>query len=855
MKTLTRASILSVIAAMALYACLPPATPTSPPSVFDGTLSSVGLSVVAINGNTAFNTVGQVINYSYTVTNTGSVSLAGPVTIADDRTTVPVCALVNSVGNGNNNLDTGESVICTSSYTITQADLTAGSVTSNAVARVGGVDSNRVTTTVRMAQSQALTVSCTANPANYSAAGQTITFTYTVRNTSAAAIGPAQFTVQDSLIPAPINCGAAGLTLGPNETVTCTGTYATTQTDLSANQITNSVTASGGSSTSAAASCPVARSGVPVTVTPGGAFTKGSTIQHRVVKGEWLLQIARCYAVNVNNVTEYTRLLQANPTITNPNLILPDMTVTVPNVGSNNTPIYGPPCAGYHVVQSGETLDTIRTKYNAALDVLQAANRNVTFGTGVCLRIPLNSAFGSTPAQTALTACPGTSTPIPTERDPIRITIPAGSNSATLTNTVDSTSRVRFLLATTQGQTLTVKVTAAANEVSMGVVAANGTSLKAQDTNLNFTGTITVTGDTTIDIRSVTGTTSKSFQLDVTLTSAPATALERVADINTGINNSDPAYLEVFDNILYFRAAGSDNAGAELWKYDPTPKTASRVADIVVGSTGSDPSYLTTFNGALYFRANGNDGGGAELWRFNGSATGRLTDINPGSADANPSHMAVFNNMLYFSAVGGDGAGVELWRTDGTTAVRAADINAGPGDSNPSYLTVFNNALYFSAVSTDGAGVELWKYDGTNAPSRVADINPGVGNSNPAHLAVFNNVLYFSANANDGAGIELWKYDGTNPPTRVADINAGAGDSAPSFLAVFNNALYFSANGNDGAGTELWKYDGTATTRVSDINTAGNANPSYLVVFNNELYFQANSNDGAGTELWKFKGP
>jgi ELWxxDGT repeat protein len=844
---------------MVLFACnTPVAPPTADPNtLFDGSLASVGLSVVAVNASAGFTAVGQVINYSYTVTNTGSTPLMGPVTITDDKTTVPVCPALTTVGNGNNNLDTGESVNCTSTYTIIQNDITAAQVTSNAVARVGGVDSNRVTTTIRSVQPQAaLTVSCTANPTTYTAAGQTINFQYTVKNSGAVAIGPTQFTVRDSLISAPINCDVANRTLGPNETITCSGTYTTTQNDLALAQIANSVTTTGGTTTSPAGSCPVTKSGVPITVTPppSGNFTKGSTIQHTVRKGEWLLQIARCYGIQDTNVAAFREILRVNPQIYFPNFIKPDLIVTIPNIGADG-PIFGPPCIGYHVVQSGDTWDTIKTKYNAKLDVLQEANRTVTFGNGVCLRIPLNSALGSTGAQPALTACPGT-TPPTTGRDPIRLSIAAGQTTTTVTNSVDSTSKVRFLLAATQGQTLSVKVTAAANEVSMGVFAANGTALKAQDTTLTFTGTIPVTGDTAIDVASVTGTTSKSFTLEVTVTT-PTTGSpsERAADINTGINNSDPAYLTVFNGQLFFKATGADNAGAELWKYDPATKTPSRVTDKVPGAGSFDPAYLATFNNALYFRANGNDNAGTELWRWNGSDAGRLTDINPGAADASPAYLTVFNNMLYFSAKGGDNAGVELWRTDGTTATRAADINTA-GDSNPSYLAVFNNALYFSAASTDGAGVELWKYDGTNAPTRVADINPGVGNSNPAHLAVFNNALYFSANANDGKGVELWKYDGTNPPAAVADINAGAGDSAPSYLAVFNNALYFSANGNDGAGTELWKYDGSTTPkRVSDINTAGNSNPSYLVVFNNELYFQANSNDGTGTELWKFKGP
>ena len=863
MTIFKRVSMLAIITVLILASCtpVPPVTPTPsvPEGIFpesgDVTASAVNLVVTALNGAAGFTSVGQVMNYRYDVRNNGPTPLAGPVTVTDDKTTAPICPGVNTVGNFDNNLDNGESLSCVSAYTITAADITATQVTSNAVARVGGIDSNRVTTTIRAALSQALTLTCTANPTSFSAAGQTITYTYTVRNTGASPIGPTQFTVKDSLISAPINCDIANRTLGPNETISCTGTYLTTQNDLNVTQIANSVTATGGTATSAAGSCPVTRAGGgPGTVTPQptGNFTKGQTVQHIVNKGEWLIQIGRCYSADLN------ALKAANPHVLNPNLILPAQNITVPNIGSVGNGViyrnYGP-CVGYHSAVSGDTFESLATRYNASFDVLRAANIFTTVTAGACVRIPLNSAGGATPATGALPACPGTPT-APGPRDPIRVNIPQGTNTVTLSNTVDSTSKVRFLLATTQGQTLGVKVTAAANEVSLGVFAlANGATLKAQDTTLTFNGTIPVTGDTAIDIASVTAGTSKSFTIEITLTSPGQTSTSvRVADINTGNNNSDPAYLAVFNGQLYFRATGSDNTGPELRRYDPATNAVTLVKDIVVGTGGADPSYLTVFNNALYFRATG-DANGAEMWRFNGSDAGRLTDINPDAGNANPSYMTVFNNALYFSAKGNDTQGTELWRTDGTTATIAADINTGPGDSNPSYLTVFNNMLYFSAVSTDGFGVELWRYDGTNAPTRVSDINPNVGNSNPAYLTVFNNALYFSANANDGKGIELYRYDGTNAPSIVADISVGAGDSAPSFLAVFNNALYFSANG-DNTGTELWKYTGTgAPTRVSDINTAGNSNPSYLVVFNNELYFQANSNDGTGTELWKFKGP
>ncbi len=849
MKTFTRFLTLGTISALVLSGCnigggTDPST--SAPEAFSnpasGDVASISLNVVAVNGSTVFNTVGQTVNYSYTISNTGNPALAGPVGVADDKTTTPSCAAVNSVGNLDNNLDRGESIACVSTYSITQNDLNAGSVVSNAIAQVAGVTSNRVTTTVQMASNRVLAVTVTPNPTTYTAAGQVITYTYSVKNTGAASLGPAQFVVTDNKIPTPINCDIATKTLASNESLTCTASYTVTQSDMSAANITNSVTAAGGGATTAQP----ATSTVTRGTTPGGSFTKGSNITHNVVKGEWLYQIARCYGADIKAT------LAANAQILDPHFILPAMTVTVPNIGSNGT-IFGPPCVGYYVVQVGDTWDNIKTRFNADLAVLQAVNRNASLSSGTCLKIPLNSAGGATPAQQAATACPasGGVTPQPAPNT-IRITPPVN-----LSGSVQASSKVRYVFAATQGQILSVRVlNAPANELAMGIIASNGSTLKAQDSSLTFNGTIPSTGDTNIDIVAVSGTSTKTFTLEVTLTTPSASPFERVADVNPGMTSSDPAYLAVFNGQLFFRATGNDNAGAELWKFDATTKTPSRAADVSPGAGSGDPSYLTVFKGELYFRANGNDGAGTELWRFNGTNAGRMPDINSGAADSNPAYLTVFNDRLYFSAKGSDAAGVELWRSDGVGVEQVADINVGSGDSNPAYLTVFNNALYFSAVSTDGTGVELWKYDGVNPPTRVADINPGVGNSNPSHMAVFNGVLYFAANANDGFGVELWKYDGTNLPSRVADINPNAGDSAPAFLAVFNNNLYFSATSNDGAGFELWKYNGTsAPTRVGDLNTAGNSSPSYLVVFNNELYFQANGNDNTGTELWKFKGP
>jgi len=832
-----RRIIVLVIVAIAiiiiLYACnlgSGSSTPQQENASVIENVPSLGLTVQAQAGT--FDAVGKTISYVYAVTNTGSTVLAGPVTVTDDKATV-TCPEVNTVGNLDNNLDPAESVNCSSAYTITQEDLNAGSVKNNSTASAGGVNSSAVSTTVQMTLAKMLELTSIPNPTTYNQAGQVITFTYTIKNLSANALGPAQFVINDSRLGA-INCDATDKTLAPNEAITCSATYTTTETDKSASQmIFNSVASGGGATINEPISVAVNNTGATNTPSSNSNLTKGSTIQHQVNEGEWMLQITRCYGA------DYRTVRDANPQVIDPDKIWPINTLAIPNIGSNGQ-IYGPPCVTYYTAQAGDTWTSIAQKYNADLAVLQEANKTTTLANGVKLKIPLNSANGNpVPNQP----------PSGNNGGAIRLNLSASSNTVKLSGTVTvAKNKERYVLTATQGQTLKVSLTGPSSGLELIILATNGTKLKEQDTNLSWSGKIPSNGDYYIDVINASGT-DRLYNLDVALYSEDS-AFQQVTDINT-TGDSSPSYLTVFNSILFFNAIGSDNAGSELWKFDGN--TVSRAADIALGAEGSNPQYLTPYDNALYFSANGNDDAGVELWRFNGTDAGRLTDINNGPGDANPSYMTVFNGRLYFSANGNDGAGVELWSTDGINAKRATDIYSETGDANPAHLAVYKGALYFSATSNDGAGTELWKYDGTEA-TRVADINQGVGNSNPSFLTVFNDVLYFSANGNDGAGIELWKYDGTSV-ARAADINAGAGDSVPSFLTVFNNALYFGANGNDGAGYELWKFDGTNATRISDLNKNGDTFPSFLRVFNGELYFQANGGDGAGKELWKYRGP
>ena len=381
--------IVSVIFMLVLSACSPGTSDPNQLIVDPPLIPAVEMTVQA-DTSVPFNAVGQTINYTYKIKNTGTVPLPGVVSVTGATVN---CPPVNTVGNLDEFLDVNEILTCTSSHIIAQVDLDKGSVTSITTANVNGTLSAGVTTTVPTVPNRILTLTKTVAPLTYDQVGQTITYTYVIKNSGTLDIGPAQFTVTDTGFAAPINCGNPDTTLAPNATVTCSSPYTITQADLTVETISSNATASGGGvGPSQPASAVVTKSGL---VQNPANLTVGSTVQHKVVTGEWLWQIARCYGADP------AKTIQANTQLANPAQISPGITVSVPNVGTAGK-IYGPPCVGTHTVQSGDTWNSIALKYNADPLVLQKVNLN-SMPVGTVIKVPLNSAGGNVIVSKSLT--------------------------------------------------------------------------------------------------------------------------------------------------------------------------------------------------------------------------------------------------------------------------------------------------------------------------------------------------------------------------------------------------------------------------------------------------------------------
>jgi hypothetical protein len=133
--------------------------------------------------------------------------------------------------------------------------------------------------------------------------------------------------------------------------------------------------------------------------------------------------------------------------------------------------------------------------------------------------------------------------PTSTTTPAIRITIDPGQTTASRIGVINPNETIRYVLNATAGQVLSINLTAPANEVAIGVNGPTGLVLKPLDASPTWSTVITTSGDHTITLTNLTGSSSKSYTLEVSLTPPGATATptipptacdkaEFIADIN-----------------------------------------------------------------------------------------------------------------------------------------------------------------------------------------------------------------------------------------------------------------------------------------------------------------------------------
>jgi uncharacterized repeat protein (TIGR01451 family) len=211
---------------------------------------------------------GETIAYSFLVTNTGAVT-ASNIVVADPKLT----AAGITVSCPKTSLAGGASMTCTATpYTVTQADVDAGSVTNIATATgdgPGGVPvtpgGGGTTTPTDPSSGLSLVKSAALNDKDNDGkadAGETITYSFLVTNTGS--VTDANIAVADpKLTAAGITVSCPKTSLAGGASMTCTATpYTVTQADVDAGSVANTATATGDGP-----------GGVPVTPGGGGSTT------------------------------------------------------------------------------------------------------------------------------------------------------------------------------------------------------------------------------------------------------------------------------------------------------------------------------------------------------------------------------------------------------------------------------------------------------------------------------------------------------------------------------------------------------------------------------------------------------
>jgi uncharacterized repeat protein (TIGR01451 family) len=196
--------------------------------------------------------VGQVVTYSFKVTNTGNVTITDPaITDTDFSGTGELSAITCPA---EDTLAPGDVITCLATYTVTQADVNAGQITNTATVTgtTPGGDptdpSTPSTSEVTTDPLPALSLVKTADVTNITKVGQVVTYSFLVSNTgnvtiSDPAVDEGDFSGHGTL--SAVACPSGAATLEPGDSVICTATYKVVAADLTDGKLTNTATATG----------------------------------------------------------------------------------------------------------------------------------------------------------------------------------------------------------------------------------------------------------------------------------------------------------------------------------------------------------------------------------------------------------------------------------------------------------------------------------------------------------------------------------------------------------------------------------------------------------------------------------
>ncbi len=280
--SLSNTATASGVAAVGGTVVSPPRTVTLP------AVQDPSISIVKSAGPGGFTTAGQVVTYSFLLTNTGNVTLTD-VGVVDGPFDGSGSMSTPSCPPGAASMSPGAQVTCIATYTLTQDDVDAGQVTNSATSTGTPPAGPDVVSTpddavVTIAQAPVIRVVKSASGGPFTQAGQVVDYSFVVTNTGNVTLTDVGITdgpfSGSAAMSAPV-CPVA--TLAPTESTTCSASYTLSQTDVDAGLVTNTATSHGTPPTGPVVDSTPSDALVPIT--PTAAITLLKSVDRTVVAG------------------------------------------------------------------------------------------------------------------------------------------------------------------------------------------------------------------------------------------------------------------------------------------------------------------------------------------------------------------------------------------------------------------------------------------------------------------------------------------------------------------------------------------------------------------------------------------
>lgn len=277
---------------------------SEPSSATVDVTAAPALSLVKSVASDPIQAAGDEVSYVFTVTNDGNVTLEG-IEIEETAFTGSGEDVVANCADGS--LAPGDSVDCTATYAVTQADVNTGRIDNTAVAHATTpaddvVSSDPSSAPVIIDEAPGLTVVKSATPTDL-AVDDEVTYSFVVTNTGnvtlqSVAVVEGEFTGSGDL--SAVDCGDVSRTLDPDDQLICEATYVITQDDVDAGSLSNTATATGTGPGGPIASDP-SREDLSFERVPGLAIVKTADVEGIEAAGQEIEY--RFRVTNTGNVT------------------------------------------------------------------------------------------------------------------------------------------------------------------------------------------------------------------------------------------------------------------------------------------------------------------------------------------------------------------------------------------------------------------------------------------------------------------------------------------------------------------------------------------------------------------------